>query len=441
MKKRFFLLCALLLLLTSGCGNKAAETIPAETVPESTGSSEPAVEYVTAQINGIPAVLTTLSRGDRVDVVESFDETHYVVKQDVGYGLVEKNLVRLDSESAYESWTGFAYRNAEVYDNYRLAGNPSKILNADDPVDVLDDLGWCYLIRHNNSVGYMKPETLAKKLSGTNPASDPQQSSSSTGKDGGEISMQVTGNFVLLSTLAPQEGAVSGTATVLADNTQIVLGYFQRGDRIPVLQESLTGEKLTVYLDGLYALIPGAYVLSENQNGLPIREGQTKEILSVYEDQWMQGSPIDRLNANIPVTVLFELEHCYLVEANGVTGYVEKDSMNLIHTEAPVETTPETTQPTKPTEKPAAPTKPTEKPTEPTKPTEKPTEPTEKPTEPSRPTEPSVPTEPTTPTVPVTPTEPSAPTEPEETTKPTTPGGSTSGNTSTPDPEWTPPIL
>ena len=463
MKKQTLILCGLLALLLSGCGRKT----PAETLPvETTGSAEPVVEYVTAQIPGIPAVLKTLSRGDSVDVVDAFDDKHYVVKLDVGYGLVEKNLVRLETEPAFTSRIGYAYRNAKVYDNYRLAGQPARYLEADTPVEIRDDLGWCYLVNLDGTTGYMKPETLA----GT-PASNVEPQDGSVGEDGGEISMRFSGQITLLSTIAPQEGTVSGKATVLAEGTQIVLGYFDLGDQIPVVKTDAMDGKLTVYLDGLYAEIASDHVLEAGDSPYASWEATGTQILSLFRDRWMLGSPMDRLNPGTPVTVLYELEDCYLVEVNGVTGYVPKAAVVPTEEEIPEETTTETKAPeetTKPTS-PTTPTKPKEetpKPTEPSTPSEttKPTEPstpseTTKPTEPStppettnptepstppettKPTEPSTPPETTNPTEPSTPPETTKPTEPStppETTKPTEP--STPPETTAP-PEWTPPIL
>ena len=423
MKNRMILLCVLLILLVCGCGKKKqAEVLPVETQPESTAAAEPELVSVTAQVNGIPAVLTTLSRGDWVDVVGSFDEQHYAVKLDAGYGLVEKNLVRMDTQPEFQTWTGYAYRNAEVYDNYHLAGAPARMLDANETVEVLENLGWCYLVRQNGSMGYVKQENLAK-----NPVGD-AGTDNAPGADGGEISMEISGGIALLSTVAPQEGAVSGKAVVLADKTPIVLGYFDRGDKIPVLKESIRNKTLTVNLDGLLAEISAEYVLADGEQAEPSWEGVSRQILTVYADYWMLGRPVDRLNANTPVTVLYALENCYLVEVNGVMGYVAKNQVEALP--AAEKNTEETTKPTEETTpRQQSETKKSDKPketvpAETTKPTEATTPPeTTKPTEATTPPETTQPAEETTP--PET-TQPAEETIPPETTKP---------------PEWTPPML
>ena len=436
MKKGIIILLVMLILLFSACTKKPpAETLPVETEPETTVSIEPELEYVTAQVNGIPAVLETFSRGDTLDIVKAFDEKHYVVKLGIGYGLVEKNLVRIEGEPEYTPWTGYAYQNAQVHSNYRLAGSPVKTLTANTQVEVLDDLGWCVLVTYDGNTGYMRQESLAKKPTGTySGQSVPERTE---GEDGGEISMQFSGMVTLLATRAPQEGTVSGKAMVLADETQIVLGYFDRGDQIPVLSNSADGKKLTVYLDGVFAEISDKYVLSEGENAYADWKGQSNGIISVYADYWMLGSPIDRLNTNTTMTVLHELENCYLVEVNGITGYVEKENIVPAKETVPAETQPEQTKPTEST-KPAAtsPAVPKEDstvtvPTEPKKETT-PTEATT-PTETTEPTEVSTPTEATKPVeTPTEPTQPSEPAKDADVEKETTP---------TVHPEWTPPIL
>lgn len=421
MNNKKILAVAMALLLLSACGKKPAQTAPTETTPAATEETLPQVEYATAEANGIPVILDTLSRGDSVDVAGTFDGDHYVVKLDSGYGLVEKNLLRLEGKTPYAPWTGYAYWNAKVYDNYRLAGEPVTVLEANSPVEVLEELGWCCLVEYDGTAGYMRKETVAKHPVAVDRKDAPSggnDQQDTTGEDGGEIS--------LLSTLAPQEGAVSGKATVLADETLVILGYFDRGEKIPVVKQSEKDGYWTVCLDGLYAEVADVYICTAGEAAYPVWEGRTTEIVPLYDDFWMLGSPCGMLNGNTAVQVLCELENCYLVEAGDQTGYLAKEDVLGAETEAPKATEPAATQPRE--TEPAA-TTPGQSGSEDaeTKPTEapKPTEPapTTAPTEPSKPTEPAKPTEATTPV-----TEPEVPTE--ETQAPTEPAM-----------EWTPPIL
>lgn len=353
MKRYITILLALLLLC--GCAKKSpADTQPVETTLETMmpAATEPELEYMTAEVDGIPAVLATLSRGDTVHVVGAFDEKHHIVKLDTGYGMVEKNLIRLEGETPFEAWSGYSYHNAEVYDNYRLAGDPVKKLASNAKVEVLDDLGYCLLVHHDGVDGYMKPEQLAKsprgggsgsgssKNNGGGAGNEGGSDGNATGEDGGDIWLQASWEVTRLSVITSQQGEAAGKATVLADGTEVVLGYFDRGDRIPVVKQNSHGDQLTVCLDGLYASVSGVYIRAEDAPDYKTWKGGSKYLAEIYGDFWMTGSPIDRLNANTEVTVLYELEHCYLVEANGVTGYIMKD-MVMEQEEEPVSKVPQ----------------------------------------------------------------------------------------------------
>ena len=131
----------------------------------------------------------------------------------------------------------------------------------------------------------------------------------------------------------------------------------------------------------------------------------------------MLGSPSDLLNANSSVTVLYELDDCYLVEVDGVTGYMAKDDIVPDETSVSEETAPAATKPQTPAA--TVPKQDTNgndetKPTESTKPTE-----AEKPTVPQDATDGNE--------------------------KEDSDGGETvapdKDDTDKTDPEWTPPIL
>ena len=97
-------------------------------------------------------------------------------------------------------------------------------------VEVLDDLGYCYVVRVKDTEGFMDKSRLARW------PIDAGTGGGSTGADGGDISLQYQGGIVLLAAIE-QKGDVTGQAAVLADGTEIVLGYFSRGEQIPMVAE------------------------------------------------------------------------------------------------------------------------------------------------------------------------------------------------------------
>ena len=348
MRKYIIVLLALALLLCAGCKKQepvqteAPTTAPTETtIPPTTEETIPVPELTmgSALVDDTPAILDTLMRDDVVDVVGEYDEDHYVIKTDLGYGLVKKGLLRLESEAAYEVWTGYAYWNAEVYDNLHLTGEPAQKLKTNTKVEVLDDLGYCYVVRVEETEGFMNKSRLTKwhiSSGGGSSNSGGGGSSSgsggggggSTGADGGDISLQFHGNIVLLAAIE-QSGDVTGQATILADGTEVVLGYFERGEEIPMVAEDGLAENregyVTVYLDGLYAYVPQKLVLTQEAEAYEAWDGYSRWNGVVYDNFYLLGDPIDKLYTNVKVHVIAELENCYLVEVNEVTGYMSKD--------------------------------------------------------------------------------------------------------------------
>ena len=343
MKKYIIVLLALALLLCAGCKKQepvqteAPTTAPTETtVPPSTEETIPVPELNmgSAMVNETPAILDILMRDDVVDVVGEYDEEYYVIKTNVGYGLVKKELLRLESEAAYEVWTGYAYWNAEVYDNFYLTGEPVQKLKTNTKVEVLDDLGYCYVVRVAETEGFMNKSRLAKWPFSSGGSGDSGGSGGSgggggsTGADGGDISLQFNGGIVLLATIE-QKGDVTGQATVLADGTEVVLDYFDRGEEIPMVAEEGFAENregyVTVYLDGLYAYVPQDLVVTEDSVAYEAWDGYSRWNGVVYDNFHLLGDPIDKLYTNVKVHVIAELENCYVVEVNEVTGYMSKD--------------------------------------------------------------------------------------------------------------------
>lgn len=337
MKKVLLILLAVA-LLCAGCGQETPETVPA-TVPETTAAPEttappetteatipvPELTYVTAKTDKVAAVLKTLSRGETVDVVGEYDEDHFVIKTEQGYGLVEKELLRMGTEAAFETRTGYARYNAEFHTNFRLSGEPAQKLRTNTKVTILDDLGWCWLVELDGVTGYISTESVSNSpIKGSG-------GGGSSSADGGDISLSVPG-IVPLFSLVPQEGEVTGQATVLADGTEVVLGWFDRGDEIPVVAEEGFAESRegfhTVYLEDLYAYVEQSLTRAEGEAEYEAWDGYAKYKAALYDNRWTVGEEVQSLKTNTVVHILEELEDSYLVEVDGATGYIPKDMVS-----------------------------------------------------------------------------------------------------------------
>lgn len=350
MKKYWIILVACILIFTAVC-NQNADSKPTETVtettvettaettlpPETTEETIPVPQTLcgTARVDGTPAVLSTKMRGDIVDIVGEYDESHYVVKTEQGYGLIRKELVRPEGEPEYEAWTAYACWNAEFYTNLYLSGEPVRKLSTNTKVEVLDDLGYCYVVKVDEVRGFIKPERVSKWQFSSGGSNDDGGSGGggggSSGQDGGDISLRGQVGIQLLAAIA-QTGDVTGTGTILADGTEIVLGYFEQDEDIPVVQEEGFAESkegfYTVYLEGLYAYVEENLVSLDAEDTFEAWDGYSRWSAVVYDNFHLIGSPKDKLNTNTKIHVVYELENCYMVQIEDTTGFMAKDMVS-----------------------------------------------------------------------------------------------------------------
>ena len=343
MKKMMTILLAVLLLLTAGCVPQQQEvtepTVPETTVPVTEEPTEAPTEEPTeepteaptepipdcinavVQVDNAPAILTLLNRGDTVDVVGEYDDDHYVVKTESGYGLIEKQLLRMSGEEANVVWTGYTYGGAPIYSNYQLTGDATQSLNLNTQVEILDELKYCYVVKYGETVGFMaKGQVSRNKI---------QYSGGGGSADGGDISLGF-GGIVTLSTVE-QSGDVTGTAEVLADGTQVILGYFDREELAPVVAEEGFAPEwdgyYTLYLNGLYAYLPQNLALLEGEAPYEQWSGYTGYSGAVYESYLLLGDS-KNVNLNTSVTVLWDGGEFYVVSINDAIGYMAKDKVS-----------------------------------------------------------------------------------------------------------------
>ena len=346
MKRITLVLLCLVLLLTAGCAKQEPAvtteattqptTVPTETTAPPT-EPLPQTEEATILADHVPAILSILSRGDTVDVVGEYDEEHYVIKTELGYGLVEKQLLAMPGAEAYEAWTGYSRWNRNVYDNYRLSGTPIQVLKTNTKIEVLDDLGGCCVVKVEDVTGFMKLEDISKSPirsqsssggdSGSGGGSGGGGSSGGGGgQDGGDISLQFNGGIVLLSAIT-QEGSVTGQATVRADGTEVVLGYYDRDETAQVVVESGFAEDwegyATVMMDDLYAHVPETLIQRKAEEAYAQWDGFAKYNTLFYDNFYLQGEG-KRLNTNTAIHVVADLDICYLVKVEDSLGYVAK---------------------------------------------------------------------------------------------------------------------
>jgi uncharacterized membrane protein YgcG/predicted small lipoprotein YifL len=349
-----FLLAVALVLSMAACGKKTepdqtvAETAETETAPVETteetipAPTEPEWEPGIARAGYGEVLHNTLAKGTEVNVLGQFKH-YYVLEGEELDVLVEQRFVRLNSEEAFASWTGYAKWNTEVYDNVYMRGESIAKLNTNKKVEVLEGKdNWLY-IRWDDQEGYVELSNIRKYpyKSGSSDEGGGGGGGSSGGpvdgtgfsfndlsawNEGWEVTL--LGNYYGPEMETPEEADVSpasGTACVIADNVETYMALLQRGDTVKVTEK--TEEAVTIWLgDEFFGKIPGWLVVEEGAAEYESWTGYARWNGILYEEYQMRNE-ITKPGTNAAVTVLDELPDCYVVEYKGQTGYMKLDGL------------------------------------------------------------------------------------------------------------------
>lgn len=343
--KRFLILMLGFTLLLAGCkqnqgpiANEPSEPsgpiqqpieIQQETEPEVTEPPAPETVTATALADHTVVVLQTANRDDTIDIAGEFDENHYVVKLESGYGLIEKRLVRLDGEAPYETWSGYARSGAKLYGNYHLLPGDERELGTNTVLEIVDDLDGCLVVRMDDAIGYIPEAKVSKSYI-------KYSSGGSSGQDGGDISLsyggETTNLYTNLSMFVPQSGEVSGKGTVLADGAEIILGWFDRGDSMQIITEPGFVSELEgwhgVYLNGITGYVRQNLTLTDGAEPYAQWDGYARSGAEVFDNYYLNGEAVKTLSTNTVVHVVCDLGTCYLVEIGEDVAYMAKDRIS-----------------------------------------------------------------------------------------------------------------
>lgn len=138
----------------------------------------------TVKVDQAQVILAFFDRGEQAPVIvePGFGEDwpgYTPVLLGELWGYIPQNLLETPESQAFQEWSGYARYNAALYDNFYLRGNATR-LGTNTAIQVLNDLETCFLVRCNDTLGFMAKDSVSQY-----PISVGGGSSESSGDSGG----------------------------------------------------------------------------------------------------------------------------------------------------------------------------------------------------------------------------------------------------------------
>lgn len=342
-----FALAVALLLTMAACSKEeaAAPTTVPTTVPTPTTEPTPTEPAPPPEPEWEPGIsratygegfYTTLTKGTEVNVVGAYAD-YFIIAGDEVDLIVEKRLVRLESEEPFEVKDGFARKNTEVYASVYMREEPIATLKTNTELKVLEGKGeWLYTgnwlyVEWDGGAGYVRAEQVGPtRLRGGGGGGGGGGPTDGTDVDIGGLSADgVSGQIVLLGDYygpEMEEDFEGGKGIVIADDIEAYLCLLLRDGEAKVV--SYDEEICTIYLgNGMTAQVPRWLLRLEGDEEYESWNGFIKGKQVVCKEYQMRNILVE-LKTNNEVLVLDELPDCYVIEVDGRIGYVPLDGVS-----------------------------------------------------------------------------------------------------------------
>ena len=302
------------------------EPQPTEPEPTQPEPTEPAwvPGVVRATYGG--AIEQILSLGDTVTVKGEFDG-YYIIAGEVCDLLIETRYVRLATEDPFAERTGYSYGSTPVYKTAYLEDEEViATLSRNTKLTIVEGKEDWLHVKWNGGEGYVYNLHVSSKYL--------QSGSGSQSQDGTDINI---GGLSLTSqyygpAFTDLENPCQGT--VLTDHCEAYKYLYNRGDIAKVLEVDEEKEECLVMIafeegEAITAIVPRWLVRLDGDADYEAWTGYTSSSAVLFsKEQLRKMYALETFKRNTEVKVIDALPDCYVVEINGVIGYMGWGAVN-----------------------------------------------------------------------------------------------------------------
>ena len=288
--------------------------------------------------NYAEALYKTFALGSKVEVTGQYKD-YYIVKGEDHDLLLEKRFVRLDSDDAYSSWTGYAYSEAEAFSSVYMRNEPIATLSTNTEITVEDGKGEWLKISWEDGKGYMLKSDVSKsKISsggggGYTESKPSQDVSDGTDVDLSDLSAKNNrGGLVPLGKYygpAAEDDFTPGNGTVIAEDVEAYLLLFMRDDEVKVTEYD--EEYCTIWIEEeVFVKLPRWLIRLESDTAFESWNAFSDNYAVVFSEYQLRHE-IDELDRNTTVQIIdvipegkysYHHDGCYVVLIDGEIGYM-----------------------------------------------------------------------------------------------------------------------
>ena len=269
-----------------------------------------------------------MAKGDTLEITGEKDKLYYKATYNGQEVLVEKRLVRLEGAKTFKEYKVYTQKDAVLSDSPYMDGKTLKTMDLNARVTVKADLGVTMLVEADGTEGYMHARDVskskfkaAKKSSGSSSGGG-----GSTGNDGEDITLEVSGGIIKLSTAKKVKFPVNATA--LADGVELYY-CFMSGSKSAEIFAAVdeAGKFAKVSYESFAGEAPADMLRKDSQEAYKTWKGYSQKDALLCDNYRMLGK-IKALKLNTRVQVLDEVGDVCLVKVDKTLGFMEKSQIS-----------------------------------------------------------------------------------------------------------------
>lgn len=283
-----------------------AERLAAEEAEKAAREAEEEAKKVqktegTAAVGNVDILYGRMNRGSEVNVISDADTPasfYTILLEDGDKAIIDRSLVRLESEKPFAEYTAAAKEQIEIYNSAYFDRAVTAVIEPEAEFSVIDEFGGVRAVKYGDKEGYISASAGIERKSGE--AADSSEKA--------EVTL-------------PEEGSVKGT--VLTDFAEMYMGKLSGGEKIEITD--IDDQTVSIIDDeDNTGIVPRWAVSVEGDTPYSGWSAYTLEDFSAYSNYMMIGKA-SVFDAGTPISIIGRTETSLIIQTEGGAVFFADD--------------------------------------------------------------------------------------------------------------------